>query len=35
MGCSFDRLGATIYRKEDIKTFVELYNKELEEQFYL
>ena len=34
MGCSFDRLGATIARKEDIKTFVEIYNRELEECLY-
>lgn len=34
MGCSFDRLGATIHRKEDIKTFVEIYNRELADSFY-
>jgi hypothetical protein len=34
MGCSFDRLGATITRKEDIKTFVEIYNRELKDQLY-
>ena len=34
MGCSFDRLGATLRRKEDIKTFVEIYNRELKDQFY-
>ena len=34
MGCSFDRLGATIHRKEDVKTFIEIYNRELEDQLY-
>jgi hypothetical protein len=34
MGCSFDRLGATIHRKKDIKTFVEIYNRELADQLY-
>lgn len=29
MGCSYDMLGATIRRKEDIKTFVEIFNEEL------
>lgn len=34
MGCSYDMLGATIHRKEDIKTFVEIYNRELEDSLY-
>ena len=34
MGCSFDKLGATITKKENIETFVEIYNRELAEQFY-
>lgn len=29
MGCSYDMLGAIIHRKEDIKTFVEIFNEEL------
>ena len=34
MGCSFDKLGATITKKENVETFVEIYNRELAEQFY-
>lgn len=34
MGCSYDHLGVTIHRKEDIKTFVEIYNRELEDFLY-
>ncbi len=34
MGCSYDMLGAIIHRKEDIKTFVEIYNRELEDSLY-
>lgn len=34
MGCSFDRLGATIFSKENVKTFVEIYNRELKDSLY-
>lgn len=34
MGCSFDRIGVTIDKKENVKTFVEIYNRELEEDLY-
>jgi hypothetical protein len=34
MGCSFDRLGVTIDKKENIKTFVEIYNRDLADQLY-
>lgn len=34
MGCSFDRLGATIMRKQDVKTFIEIFNRELKDSLY-
>ena len=34
MGCSFDRIGITIDKKENIKTFVEIFNREMEEHLY-
>lgn len=34
MGCSFDRIGVTIDKKKNIKTFVEIYNRELEDELY-
>jgi hypothetical protein len=34
MGCSFDRIGITIDKKENIKTFVDIFNKELKDDLY-
>lgn len=34
MSCSFDRIGITIDKKENIKTFVDIYNRELEDHLY-
>lgn len=34
MGCSFDRIGVTIDKKENIKTFVDIFNEELKDALY-
>lgn len=34
MGCSFDRIGVNIDKKDNINTFIEIYNRELKDKFY-
>ena len=34
MGCNFDQLGAVLFRKEDVKTFVEIYNEKMQDSLY-